>query len=419
MKDTGHILTTQGRAGYAQLAALTATGALAGIGVATGYEVDQLMVVSRYLMIFYAGILAFSVPWALFPQIPLYIYQSLNPSSVRLSRVLRGRLGIICLPALALFSALSLTFLAESPLDVRIWFILIENLVMVTALTLYASYRYLRVGQISQDWQEGKTGGNILKSLEQTGKSTGIPAGSVPTLTTTIIVATVGMLAVVLGAWLQGASGLWLNSAGGVLIGITGLIGWLSRRNSADVIFYQSHSFYHELFRNPGGVADGGRDPLPYAALYWVPASIRTQVWTLLRQMDRKVPVGRLVISGLVLYWAVLYSGMQDVSLIAAFPAVLITAKNVLLLRIGGPAFAPAAFQRQMGSPASWWAARFFAGFRWSFPLLGGLALATVFSSLLTAGHLWFWLSTDLVTLIVAGSYLSWQTDGKIRYQYR
>ena len=222
------------------------------------------------------------------------------------------------------------------------------------------------------------------------------------------------MLAVVLGAWLQGASGLWLNSAGGVLIGITGLIGWLSRRNSADVIFYQSHSFYHELFRNPGGVADGGRDPPALCCIIlgsgihphpgmdpaqtngpkstrWSAGDIRSG--TLLgRSVQRDA--GRepdSCLSGRVDYgqkcppashWR---TGFRSCGISAT------DGQSGQL--VGSTIFLPAS-----GGASPFWA-------DWHWP--------TVFSSLLTAGHLWFWLSTDLVTLIVAGSYLSWQTDGK------
>jgi hypothetical protein len=199
------------------------------------------------------------------------------------------------------------------------------------------------------------------------------------------------MLSVVLGAWLQAAAGLPLNAAGGVLLLGIGLRGWMINRRTVDSTFYHAHGFYTELFRNPGGTADGGREPLPVASLYWVPVWFRTLTWVLLRQMDRKVPVGRLMITGFVLYWSMLYGGISDGIIVFGLPVMIILIKNVILLRASGPAFTPLMFRRALAPQWQWMAARFFVNLRWSLPLYG-LLLLTLWMSETASGLSLQWL---------------------------
>lgn len=405
--------------GRIQLVAVSFAGLLSGIGIAGTYTGAELVVVSRFMMMVYAGVLAFATPWAMFPQVSVYLYQSLNPQPSTLVRLLFRRLRVVYLPAIAMMLAIPMWGAMQS--DGQAAFVLIlavENLTGVIGLTLYASYRYLRVGPVSQLWQEGKLGKNMLKSLEESGKSTGVPAGSIPTITTTVVVAAFGMLAVVLGAWLQGISGIPLNAAGALLLGFAGLFGWMKSSRTADVTFFHAHAFYQELFRNPGGSADGGRDPLPHAALYWVPRNIRTLVWTMLRQMDRKVPVGRLVITGIVVYWMLLYSGVQDTLIVILSPVIILAAKNALMLRMGQAVFTPVRFQQQLGTTTQWLLARLFAGLRWSFPMAAGLGLAAWLSPIVNSHMLFFWISADLILVIGTAAYMNRILTHRLRYQF-
>ena len=408
-----------GRSGL-QLTAITVAAVLSGIGIAGSYSGTELVVVSRFLMMLYAGVLAFATPWAMFPLTPLYLYQATNPTPAALIRHLADRLRLIIIPACALLITVPLWALLHAEADNR-GFLMItatENLIAALSLTLFAAYRYLRIGPVSQQWQEGKLGQSLLQGLEESGKSTGVPAGSVPTILVTVTVSALGMLSVVLGAWLQGTTGFMLNAAGPLLLGFAGLFGWMRATGRADVYFYHAHAFYAELFRNPGGRADGGRDPLPYEALYWVPVTLRTMVWSMLRQMDRKVPVGRLVITGIVVYWMMLYSGFRDPIMIAVAPIILILAKNALLLRMGNPAFTPPRFQQQLGSSQKWFWARVFMGLRWSFPLGAGLALAGWLSPVVHSNLVYLWIAGDLLLVLVAAAYLNRKLYLRLRYQF-
>jgi hypothetical protein len=389
-----------------QLVVILAAAVLVAAGLASGSDFELMMVTSRYLLIVYAGILAFATPWLMFPQIPMYLYQALNPDRPTLLRILERRMLRLYLPAMVTGISVAIVLMLQGGSIVASMRLALDNLVMVAGLSLYASYRYLRVGPVSQLWQEGKKGAKLLAALKESGQSTGVPPGSLPTIGTTVTVALAGMLAVVFGAWLQGVTGLPLNAAGGVVLLVIGLKGWLSSRRSVDSTFYHAHGFYSELFRNPGGTADGGREPLPMASLYWIPVWFRTLAWTILRQMDRKVPVGRLMITGFVLYWSMLYGGISDPVVVIGIPVLIILLKNLMLLRASGPAFTPMMFRRMLAPQWHWFAARFFVNLRWSLPMYG-LIFITVWMSETASGLSLQWLAaTDLLlaSLIAAAS---------------
>lgn len=402
--------------GYQLIFILLAT-VFVSFGFSTGNDIDAKVVITRYLMIGYAGVLAFATPWVMFPQVPLYLYQALNPTPYALFKILNRRLINIYLPALVLVVSMALWHADPSSFG-RITIFAIDSIVLVLGLTAYASYRYLRVGPVSQLWQEQKKGKKLLQALKETGNSTGVPAGSLPTIGTTVMVSVVGMLSVVLGAWLQGVSGLPFSSGGAVILLLVGARGWIKNLPALDVPFYHAHAFFQELFRNPGGKSDGGRDPLPYQALYWVPKTIKPLVWSTLRQMDRKVPVGRLVIIGIILYWSLIYGGLTDAMLLTGIPVVIIILKNVLLFRVTGPAFAPKRFQQLMGSPIRWFLARCFVNLRWSFPIYGFMLL-TVWMVEAVNYPLWqFWILADIVLLISVSALITGRLENRIRLEF-
>jgi hypothetical protein len=380
-----------------QLVVILAAAVLVAAGMASGRDGGELMVLSRYLLIVYAGILAFATPWLMFPQIPMYLYQALNPDQPTLLRILERRMLRLYLPAMVTAMSVSIVLGIQGGNLSDALRLALDNLLMVAGLSLYASYRYLRVGPVSQLWQEGKKGAKLLAALKESGQSTGVPPGSLPTIGTTVTVALAGMLSVVFGAWLQGVTGLHLNAAGGVILMGMGLRGWIINRRTVDATFYHAHGFYSELFRNPGGTADGGREPLPMASLYWIPVWFRTLAWTILRQMDRKVPVGRLMITGFVLYWSMLYGGIGDTVVVFGFPLLIIFLKNAMLLRASGPSFTPMMFRRILAPQWQWLMARFFVNLRWSLPLYGLLLLTIWMSETALGLSLPFLLAVDVL----------------------
>jgi hypothetical protein len=380
-----------------QLVVILAAAVLVAAGMASGRDGGELMVLSRYLLIVYAGILAFATPWLMFPQIPMYLYQALNPDQPTLLRILERRMLRLYLPAMVTAMSVSIVLGIQGGNLSDALRLALDNLLMVAGLSLYASYRYLRVGPVSQLWQEGKKGAKLLAALKESGQSTGVPPGSLPTIGTTVTVALAGMLSVVFGAWLQGVTGLHLNAAGGVILMGMGLRGWIINRRTVDATFYHAHGFYSELFRNPGGTADGGREPIPMASLYWIPVWFRTLAWTILRQMDRKVPVGRLMITGFVLYWSMLYGGIGDTVVVFGFPLLIIFLKNAMLLRASGPSFTPMMFRRILAPQWQWLMARFFVNLRWSLPLYGLLLLTIWMSETALGLSLPFLLAVDVL----------------------
>ncbi len=390
---------------------------LLGYGLGDGLSHNERTVMVRFLNFSFAGIFAFSTSWILFPNKPLYLFQALNPTPGQLQTRLLRRILRLMLPCAALVTAVCFRGIGESnPVSAGILWL--ESLLFLGGLSLFSSSRFLRTGPLSQQWQEGERARKFQDTFQEAGQNPGVPWGAVPTLLTTIVVAVAGMMSVVAGAWLQGTTGFPLNGIGGVLLLVLGGIGWLKIRPQADRYFYHTHAFYAELFRNPGGRSDGDREPLPIQSLYWIPAGIRTLAWLNLRQMDRKIPAGRLLIASFLTYWIFLYStpGWPEAAFL--IPVAILIAKNLLILRLASPVFSPRIFQYRTATPTQWFATRVFINLRWTLPLLllGGI---TLYFSTSVSGKDWLiWLGADLLSNILISLGLTLKLENRIKYDY-
>lgn len=392
-----------------------------GIGLAAGLTSDEKIILLRYLNFTFAGILAFAVPWILFPQRQMYSFQALNPGVNQILRILLKRMGKIALPGIFLLGSASLSgefigLFSDGTL-IQNLVILGENISLFAGIVIYITYRYARMGYVSQLWQEGQRGHKFMAFSQETG-GIGVPAGSLPTLGTTLITGIFGMLAVVFGAYMQGITGLPLNALGGLILMFVGLRGWKHIYKRLDVDFFHTHGFYDELFHNPGGKSDGGRDPIPIQSLYWVPISIRTLVWISLRQMDRKIPVGRILVVGFLLYWSLIYGGILDQKLVIIVPVLLILIKNLSVFRIINVAFAPHQFQQRMGSPVKWFLARTFINLRWTLPV-AILTFLTQWQVDVVTIEIWkYWLIADIFFAITCAAIATISHEKRTKYIY-
>lgn len=376
---------------------------------------DELAVLARFLVFFYAAILAFATPWILFPLQSLYVYQALNPAPIRLLWILILRMLTILLPAVVLLAS---ALAGHDDFGYRMQLIA-ENAAILLGLTTFAGWRYMRMGRVSQLWQEGIRGASFMAAMREAGSTYGMPAGSYPTIGATMSVAVAGMMAVVAGAWLSGTTGLPLQAIGGGLLFVVGLVGWRNTWRRLDTEFYHTHGFYSELFRNPGGRSDGGRDPIPVQALYWVPGNIRTLVWITLRQMDRKIPAGRLLISLYALIWVVIYGNLGQYELILGSVGALVLGKNLLIWRMDNTIFFPVRFKQRIGTQLQWFWSGVFVNLRWSLPLLLLHAITMYFVEMVTFESLVFWIRIDVVTLVLIPLILALRTILRQNYEYR
>lgn len=389
---------------------------LIGAGLASDHTLNEKVVLLRYLNFLFAGVLAFATPWVLFPQISIYLFQAFNPDRRHLMGIFIARIGKVVVPGAALLTSAAFmgSTLDEILSTLTLW---AENIALLAGLIVYITYRYVRMGEVSQLWQEGKRGEKFMAYSREAG-GVGVPAGSLPTIGTTLVTSIAGMMAVVFGAYAQGLTGLPLNALGGIILLIIGLLGWRRILLSVDVEFYHTHGFYSELFHNPGGKADGGRDPIPVQALYWVPGFIKSMVWLSLRQMDRKIPVGRIIAAGFFLYWVFTYTGLLQAEAMFAIPFIIILIKNALILRLTAPVFAPRRFQQRMGTSFQWFTARSFINLRWTLPLMVLTIISQWFMSDLNMTHWWQWVYFDIAAAIGFAAFATLRLENRLKNDY-
>jgi hypothetical protein len=396
---------------------LIATSISLGIGLASNTPVSERLLILRYVYFLEAALFAFITPWILFPQKPLYLFLATNPSRKVLFNVLLGRLTPIFVGLLLVVTTISFAGFEASNITMHavLW---MDGLIFTSGIMAFAGYRFLRMGHVSQLWQEGNKGRKLLDYMKEAGSGPAVPAGSLPTIGNTTLVALAGMLAVILGSYLYAIFGVTFHAVGGIILLVVGLIGWYKKLPKLDVEFYHTHAFYNELFRNPGGVADAGRDPLPIQALYWVPSAVKSIVWLSLRQMDRKLPLGRLLIVAFLVYWSFIYGGFLSKELLVLIPFFVIFAKNMAVLRLTSELFAPTRFQYMFSSPLMWFLGRCFINFRWILLLHLFTFLTVWFVEIVTMEFWYQWLLFDIISAVMIPAILTWKKEGRIKYQY-
>lgn len=371
-----------------------------GIGLTSGLEFNEKIVLARYMMFVQAGMFAFLTPWILFPQKPIWFNQMMNPDLIQLMKVLLLRMGNSWLFFIVLMS--TILFYNVNPDQVHsLTLFWMDVVLFTTGLCLFAMFHFLRIGRISQLWQEGRRGEKVLAYLKEAGNGPGVPAGSLPTIGTTGIVAITGMFTVIVSSWMLSFLQLPVYTISGLIILMIALISWMSLFKNFHREYYHSTGFYNELFRNPGGKADSGRDPIPYSALYWVPPVIKPQLWLTLRQMDRKLPIGRYLIIGFIFYWSLIYGGILNTDLMFTLPLLFILIKNVIILKMDVQPFSNISYRNQLSTEFGWFWVRFFIGVRWMIPIHLTLLMTIYFVDNIQLSCWNWWMLTDLSSLIL------------------
>jgi hypothetical protein len=180
---------------------------------------------------------------------------------------------------------------------------------------------------------------------------------------------------------------------------------WLKRKEQLDLEFYHTHGFYNELFRNPGGKADTGREPIPIVSLYWVPNRLKPALWLTLRQMDRKYPVGRIMVLVFLLYWGIIKTDLLDVRAWVVVPIAGIVLRNLLVLVLDRTPYSGMWYRRELGEAPIWFGVLLFTGLRWLVPMHLFLGLTTWFVSELTTDHMILWMVIDLMSLLIISGF--------------
>lgn len=361
-----------------------------------------------------AGLFAVAPPNVLLPDPNVPVVQLLNWSPGRLLRYQLGRLG----PLVLLVGVPAVLIAFADPVDPFRALgakaaVLGRALVLLLGAALDSFVHFVTIGQRSQAWHEGRAGQWYATTVEETGQGISLPRGLVPALYATTRCFVVALVAVIASA--AGAQTGSLLLAWGPALA---LLGWavarlVRRRATYDRHFYHTTAFYAEVLGG-GTVAAGGREPIPYEALYWVPQRWRPATWASLRQLDRRLPLGRLVTIAHLGLWLLTLQGVAP-ALVSGYLLIVFTAQVAACGLLGTSAAAPRPFQRTVQSAADWFATRTFVNLRWLGPHAGSLALVALFSR--TYGLSWVltWTGGHLALSVAAAAVVTLATEGARR----
>ncbi|MEX0779263.1 MAG: hypothetical protein WD491_14355 [Balneolales bacterium] len=364
-------------------------------------SLEQRVVTSRFWGFALAGFFAFIIPHLLFPDKRIDWIQMLNlqPAALMLHQARK------LFPLIAL---LYITYALLAYYDPGQWTIAIpektslfaQGILIITAVAAYAFYRFVIIGLLSQEWHEGKRGKKLLQSLEAMGQSSAVPPGMIPSLTATSMIAAIGMLLVVFTAYLTAFEITVLSYLPGLILLTYSGVRLYNIRPVYDRYFYRGNAFYDELFRNPKAFKSEAREPIAYDAVYWVPHAWRHAVWACLRQLDRRLPMGRIMLLFIVFLWFLFWTDVSF-NLISAWLVIIITAKNVASYILTTPQFAPLPFQFTIQSPAGWVLTRFFVNIRWTPAIILSLGVVAVFQGDVEFSMPLYWAAFDLIFSIL------------------
>ena len=363
-----------------------------------------------------AGAAAFAVapPNVLFPDPNVSMLQRLNWAPARLLRYQARRLGPLVL-LLAVPAALVAYGDPDGPLrhlgtkTVALG----QGLLLIGGTALDSFVHFATLGARSQAWHEGRAGQWYAQAVEEQGQGISLPRGLVPALFATTRCFAVGV-GVVVATAAAAANGLYALAWGPglLLLGWAGLRLWRSRP-AYDRHFYHTTAFYAEVLGG-GTVAATDRAPVPYDALYWVPVRWRPAVWASVRQLDRRLPLGRLVAVAHLGLWLFCVRGVSP-AFITTYLTLIFTGQVAACAVLGTPSAAPRPFQRALQSVGDWIGTRTFVNLRWFGPHVGSLALVVLFGT--TYGWAWVgtWAAVHLGLSVAAATVVTLATEGSFR----
>jgi hypothetical protein len=372
----------------------------------------------RFWTLFAIGTFAAAPPHLLLPDPKRIWFPFLNPSPLRLFfREVRRWLPIVLLLILP-----SLVLAYYMPGREELTPVLSNEHQLAALFTMlgtafFSFWRYMRIGRVSQEWQEGKRG-RLYSSVSNNSTITlGLPHGLVPVLTQTSFVFLTGTATVLLAAYMtqtEAAPFAWLP---GFVLLTGALLGLVAQSQGFDAAFYRTNALYAEVFRSTGGIAVAEREPIPYAGVYWVPSKWKGYAWAGLCQLDRRLPLGRYIFLGHLLLWLLFMQG-ANATIIAAYLLTFSTLKNIVIAMHGTRPMAPGALQVTLQPPVGWTMTRFFMNLRWTLPLLLSLVVVAAVSERFTFVNAFAWALVDLLLSFLTAWTTTSLSESRYRRQY-
>lgn len=332
------------------------------------YEYNNRLVMMRYLLFAYSGLFAFILPYISFPDPDKNLYQlgNVNSRDLLKSYLVNHRpvwgVCVLLLIVVALADSRGITgeFISQLTL-------LVYSILFFTGIYLFASYRYIKIGKDSQEWQEGERGRQISLQLADLAKYP-VDPGSIPSLINSILISLLGMLGVVTGALFFGFAGPPGELLIAFLFFLFGMNRFYSLKEIGDRCYYQTNAFFSEFF----GLASGpgsGREPLKVDQLWWIPGRWKPNSWGLMLQMDRKLPAGRYIAVGHLFIWVIAYQDAGRFVMLSSWALFAILHHGLLFLTATS-SIAPKWWLRIIDKPLHWIASRIWVQARWLLPIM-------------------------------------------------
>ncbi len=372
----------------------------------------------RYWTLLATAVFAIAAPHVLLPDRDLPLLQRLNcsPSGLLWHQLKKWQPIVIlfiipCLP-LAFWDPEHLTEnLGMKALHAM------STVLIILGTALYSFGRYVNIGPMSQAWQEGQKGDWYRTMKENTSGLFSVPEGMVPALLATQHVFLIGLLILVAAAYLGQSVALLLAVIPGAVLLVWSVVQLLRQLPHYDHAYYATNAFYSEIFRRAGGMRVGTREMIPYSAVYWSPARYKPHVWASLRQLDRKLPLGRMMAMAHGLLWVLFYldTSMRTVSV---YLLLLIVAKNGVSYVLTRPAFAPQPFQLGRQSERDWIFTRFLVNLRWTLPLLLSLLVVATLDASLLFKHALGWTALDVAVAFATALLFTYTTEHRYRQHF-
>lgn len=364
------------------LVGLVALAATAGEGLA----VEARARLMRYVEILMAAGLAVAAPHLLVPDSSAWRLQLSNPGPRRLLQYQLGR----WLPIpLALVVPVVVLAVGEGTAPERVR-LAAEGGLTVLGLGLYVFVRVMALGPRIRAWEIGRAGG-WYRTLYTRAPPVRflVPDPLVPGVLLTGEVFVVGA-AVAIAGQASGVAGVVAAAALAALA--SGLVRW--QAGTFDRAFWTTNGVWADAFRQSAGPVEG-REPLRYDAVYWAPPAVRPAVWAGLVSLDRRLPLGRVAVAGLLLVVAVHAAG-APLGVRVATLALWTVAINAAVALTAADALVPGALAYRLHGAAGWTAARFLMNVRWLLPLALTLGLLAWVQESVGLGDVAVWTLVDL-----------------------
>ena len=361
-----------------------------------------------------AGVFAVAPPNVLFPDSNVSTVQRLNWAPSRLLWYQVRRLG-----PLVLLMAGPAVLMAYGDLGGPLRRLGLKTaalgqvLLLLGGTALDSFVHFATLGARSQAWHEGRAGQWYARAVEEKGQGVSLPRGLVPALFATTRCFTVGVGAVVAtAAGAQVGMRLLAWIPGLLLVGWAGVRLWRARP-AYDRHFYHTTAFYAEVLGG-GTVAATDREPVPYDALYWVPTRWRPATWASVRQLDRRLPLGRIVAVAHLGLWLFCIRGVAP-AFITTYLLVVMTGQVAACAVLGTSSAAPRSFQRALQSVGDWMGTRTFVNLRWFGPHVGSLALVALFGDAYGFAWVGTWAVVHVGLSVAAAAIVTLATEGAAR----